>query len=212
MNVHIRKLAFAMALAAGCMSSGSQSRGTTEGTPTSSAEPQGSSGAQGSQASTGTQRPQSGTAGQEPLMEPGPAIKGHAEDQVVSGQVGRVSAFSLVIESDSRGSTTLEIVPETTIVVNGQDGTYAELQEGQPVRASYSEVEGHDVAVEIQVQGTRSGSAGSTSGGDLGTGSSGSGSSAPDSSSGPGSSGDTSPGSSTPGSSADPSGRVAPPQ
>jgi hypothetical protein len=103
---------------------------------------------QGSQASAG-QQGAAGGAAQDPLMEPGPQIKGHAEDRVVTGQLGEVSPHSVSIRSSQGTTTTLELVPETSIVVEGREGSYSDLQEGQPVRASYAKVEGHDVAVEI---------------------------------------------------------------
>jgi hypothetical protein len=91
-----------------------------------------------------------GAAG-DPLMRPGPDIKGHASDQVVSGDVTAVSASSVSIETDT-GTRVLEIAPETSITVDGEEATFAELAEGEPVRASYSEVEGRDVAVAIEVE------------------------------------------------------------
>ena len=42
-----------------------------------------------------------------------------------------------------------QVVPQTTVQVDGQDARSADLQEGQPVRASYTDSEGRDVAVEI---------------------------------------------------------------
>jgi hypothetical protein len=166
MNASMRKLALLLAVAAGCSTTGSGSRDTTAGTA-------GTGSTTGSQASTG------GSAGQDPLMQPGPAVKGHAEDRVVSGQVGQVSAGSLVVQSDQGDARLLEIVPETAVTLDGREATYAELQQGQPVRASFSNVEGHDVAVEIHASSL----AGSSAGG-LGT----SGPGTPDASSGTGSS------------------------
>jgi hypothetical protein len=147
-------VAVALALAMGCKSTSSQSSGTTSAT--SPTEP---SASQGSQASTGAQRPESGAAGQDPLMKPGPAVKGHAADHVVAGKLGQVSAYALVVQSDQGGVRILEIVPETSIMLNDEDASYADLQEGQPIRASFANVEGHDVAVEIHVYGSGSSAA-----------------------------------------------------
>lgn len=171
MNFRISGLAVALAaLALACASTESQSRETGA----MSTEP-GSSSRQGSQASAG-QQGSAGSAAQDPLMEPGPQIKSHAEDEVVTGQLGQVSPHSVSIQSSQGTTKTLEIVPETSIVVEGREGTYADLQEGQPVRASYAMVEGHEVAVEIHAG---VGTGGRSSG--MGTGTSGdqSGSSAP---------------------------------
>jgi hypothetical protein len=185
----MRKLAIVLALAAGCASTESQSRGTSGGTSAADTS-------EGSQTTAGTQR---GT-GQDPLMEPGPAVKGHAEDRTVSGQVSQVSGSSLVVQSDLGDSRTLQIAPETAISVDGLDASRSDLREGQSVRASYSNVEGRDVAVEIHAASSGaapgSGAAGSTSPGtSTGTSpstspdtSTGTGSSSPDSSTGTGSS------------------------
>jgi hypothetical protein len=156
MNLRTVGVAVAVVLAMACKTSGSNASG---GTRTSSAgEP------------SSTQSPPSGaTAGQDPLMQPGPDIKGHASDQVVSGSVGRVSSHEVAIVSDLGDTVVLEVVPETAITIEGMDADSADLQEGQPVRASFNNVEGQDVAVEIRALPSSSrGSSGS-----LGTGSSG---------------------------------------
>jgi hypothetical protein len=44
----------------------------------------------------------------------------------------------------------LEIVPETAITVEGREATQLELREGQPVHASFNDLDGKEVAVEIQ--------------------------------------------------------------
>jgi hypothetical protein len=83
-------------------------------------------------------------------MKPGPAVKGHASDHVVSGAIDRVSAQGVAIVSDRGEVVAIEIVPETSIIVDGRDATHLELKEGQPVRASFNDVEGKEIAVEIQ--------------------------------------------------------------
>jgi hypothetical protein len=148
MNFRVGGLAAGLAFSIACASTGSQSSGTGAMSSTEPGERR-----QGSQAS----------AGQDPIMQPGPQVKGHAEDQVITGQLGQVSPHSVSIQSSQGDTTTLELVPETSILVEGRDGTYADLQEGQPVRASYATVEGHDVAVEIHAgvgMGSASGQAG----------------------------------------------------
>jgi hypothetical protein len=104
---------------------------------------------------SGTQQPpatagRAGTGGQDPLMEPGPTIKGHASDQVVSGEILEVSGNSLTIDAQAGAARVLDVAPETSITVDGQEATLADLEEGQPVRASFNEVAGRDVAVEIR--------------------------------------------------------------
>ena len=58
---------------------------------------------------------------------------------------------------------TLELVPQTMVKVDGQDATRTELKEGQEVRASFNQVEGRDVAVQIEArEATGTGGSGST--------------------------------------------------
>jgi hypothetical protein len=78
-------------------------------------------------------------------------VKGHASDEVVAGEIGAVTGTSVAIET-APGTRVLEIAPETSITVDGEEATVAELEEGQPVRASFSAVQGRDVAVEIEVE------------------------------------------------------------
>lgn len=134
MHVRILALAFPLVLGvAGCQTSSKQS----EGRPTASAPGSGSE-------TSGASAPR------DPMVRPGPSVKGHAEDKVVDGRISRVSGGSLSIESDRGETRILELAPQTLIRVNGQDASHADLQEGQPVRASYSEVEGRNVAVEVR--------------------------------------------------------------
>ncbi|HET8538375.1 MAG TPA: hypothetical protein VFL83_00755 [Anaeromyxobacter sp.] len=69
----------------------------------------------------------------------------------------------MTIKSDMGDEKTLSVVPETSVMVDGREAQTAELQEGQPVRASFGEVEGKDVAVEIRAGADASGSSGSGS-------------------------------------------------
>ncbi len=171
----LRAIAFAvpLVLGAACAHGSSQSAGASTGA--ASADGQGQS--QGGQvagteqpqqpSSTGAQAPGSagagtssspsssdaqaaGRAAQDPIMHPGPPVKAHAEDQVVRGVISDVSEDTVSIESDLGVTRTLTIVPQTTIRVNGEDASYDDLSEGQPVRAAFSDVEGEDVAVEIR--------------------------------------------------------------
>ncbi len=194
--MRVRVIALAVPLAVGvgmgCSTSRSQARGSGSEPSASSSAPSSdtsSTTAQGSTASSGAQGSQ---GARDPLMKPGPAIKAHASDDIVSGEIGDVSSDQVSIQSAQGETKTLEIVPQTSITLNGRDATYAELEEGQQVRASFNQVEGRDVAVEIQIGAAPSDAA---SGAAQGTGSTESGSpgaSSPDSSSTPGGSSDTS--------------------
>lgn len=97
----------------------------------------------------------------DPMMQPGPAVQGHAGDRVVVGRVASAGQDSVSISTDSGDTRTLRIVPETTVQLNGQDVSGAELQEGLPVRASFDQVSGEDVAVQVWA-GTPPAGAGST--------------------------------------------------
>jgi hypothetical protein len=118
-------------------------------------------------------------------MEPGPAIKGHASDRIVSGKIDEVSGTSLTISSHLGDRKVLKVAPETSITIDGMDGSLADVEEGQPVRASYNQADGQDVAVAIEVGkepsatepkelgGTSGSTSGSGSTSDLGSGSGG---------------------------------------
>jgi hypothetical protein len=160
MNARLIGTAIAVVLAmVGCKTAGSQS---SSGGSAQSSSTEASTEQQGSQASSaGQEGSQPGTAAQDPLMQPGPAVKGHASDRVVSGAIATVSPFSVSIVSDQGETKTLEIVPETAITVEGTEASSTELEEGQPVRASFNEVDGQEVAVEIQVLPATGGATGS---------------------------------------------------
>jgi Cu/Ag efflux protein CusF len=87
----------------------------------------------------------------------------HSDDQTVTGKVTRVSERSVAIKSDMGEEKTLDLVPQTMVKVDGQDATRTELKEGQEVRASFNQVEGRDVAVQIEArEATSTGGSGST--------------------------------------------------
>jgi hypothetical protein len=136
MNVRAMGVAAALVLLAACRTS------STAQAP--------ASGTQEPRATAGTP---SGAAGQDPLMEPGPEIKGHASDQVVSGEILEVTGSSLTIDAQAGAARVLEVAPETSITVDGQEATLGDLEEGQPVRASFNEVAGRNVAVQIEASG-----------------------------------------------------------
>ncbi len=77
------------------------------------------------------------------------ALEGHAADQVLSGKLTQVTGQSLSIRPDQGEERTLQIAPRTIVTVDGEEATLLDLQEGQDVRASFSTVDGRDVAVRI---------------------------------------------------------------
>lgn len=100
---------------------------------------------------SGTAAGTTGDVTRDPIMEPGEAAKGHADDQLVSGKLSRVTRRTVVIDADTGDQRTLYLAPETSFVIDGQDARRTDLQQGQDVRASFSNVEGRDIAVEIHV-------------------------------------------------------------
>jgi len=100
-------------------------------------------------------------------------MKGHASDEVVTGKVTKISTREIDIEKSGGEKTTLRIVPETLVTVDGRDAKASQLKEGQEVRASYNEVDGKETAVRIEA-GIPS-STGTGSSGSMGSGSTGSG-------------------------------------
>lgn len=100
-----------------------------------------------SERSSGEQREAQAAA--EPMFRPGPAVKGHASDEVVSGRIAGAQGGSISILTDQGTTETLQIAPETSVQVDGQDAAGTVLSEGLPVRASYNEVQGEKIAVEI---------------------------------------------------------------
>jgi hypothetical protein len=113
------------------------------------------------------------SGGHDPMMHPGDSVKAHASDKIVSGRISKVSRDRVAIESSQGQKKTLQLVPETAILIDGQDAQRNELKEGQEVRASYNNVEGKDVAVQIEAGqhgssgSSGTGSSGSTHGGSM---------------------------------------------
>lgn len=135
----------------------------------------GSSSSMGSSSSTGASASSSDVT-RDPIMERGDPAKAHADDTVVSGKIAKLTHRQLVIQTDAGERKSLSIVPQTEFQVDGKDAHRADLKEGQDVRASFSQVDGKDVAVKVRA-GHGLGSSGSW----------GSGSSSGSSSYGPGS-------------------------
>jgi hypothetical protein len=144
------------------------------------------------------QQPQASGTGdvtQDPIMQPGPRVQGHAGDELVAGRITEVTNDTVSVRTAQGDTKTLQIVPETEIQLDGQDASAADLGEGQPVRASFDLVDGQQVAVKVHAGAPGAGQGGTASGAppatepmqpppDQGTGQ-GTGSSATDSSSPP---------------------------
>jgi hypothetical protein len=163
-----RSLALAVPLAVGIActhQTGAMSRPSDENRQAAAQEQQGQQQAAGGGAATGRR---------DPLMQPGPAVQGHAEDQIVNGRVAAATDSSVTIETEQGDKRTLQIVPQTTVQLDGQDASGADLAEGVPVRASFDTVDGQEVAVKVQAGDTGTGNAASqgtgSSAGDQGTG------------------------------------------
>lgn len=167
MNVRAVALAVPLALGMACMH--------TQGT-----------GAMGSAstAAPSAQQPQAaaGAATQDPIMQPGPLVQGHAGDEIVAGRITDVGVDTVSIETEQGGTRTLQVVPQTAIEIDGQDASVQDLAQGQPVRASFDVVDGQGVAVKIHAreftapqggptdQGSTPGSSGGGTGGARGEG------------------------------------------
>lgn len=98
---------------------------------------------------TGSSASSDSSSSQGTLAEPGEEIKGHASDEVITGRIAKVSRRSISIAADTGEEKTLQLAPETTVVIDGQEAQRSQLQEGQEVRASFNQVYGRDVAVEV---------------------------------------------------------------
>jgi hypothetical protein len=104
-------------------------------------------------------------------MQPGLAIQGHGEDQIVAGRVAAATASEVTIQTPQGDNRTLQIVPETLVQIDGQDASSQALAEGQAIRASFDVVDGQEVAVKIRAGGSEA-AASQAPRSDLGTGSS----------------------------------------
>lgn len=161
MNVRAIALAVPLALGLACQTTSKQGSAGTATAPQPEPSDQQASGApqppdrqqpaDQQQAGTGEQ---AGAAQQDlpsadPVIRPGPSIQGHAEDETVAGHIAEVSADELVIDTES-GQARLQVVPETSIELDGMEASVEDLLEGQPVRASYDTVDGQEIAVKIR--------------------------------------------------------------
>jgi hypothetical protein len=122
------------------------STGADTGSTATGTEP--SAGTMGGSSEHGHMGSEHGAAGSSGAMGD---MKGHGDDQTVSGRVSKASGKSLSITSAQGGSKTLRIVPETVVTVNGKTAKPSQVKPGQPVRASYMEHDGENVAVRIDV-------------------------------------------------------------
>jgi hypothetical protein len=74
---------------------------------------------------------------------------GHAGDKMVRGRLSAVSGDEITIRSRA-GEQKLKIVPQTVFTLNGKEAQRSQLKEGLPVRASFMEHGGEQVAVRIE--------------------------------------------------------------
>lgn len=107
-----------------------------------------------SQAQTDTTGEDRGTAAADMSGTSQDRLRGHSDDQTVTGRVTDVTAHSISIESGEGAAKTLHIVPQTVVTIDGRDARPDEIQQGQEVRASYNTQEGRDVAVRIVSEGS----------------------------------------------------------
>ena len=134
----------------GSGSTASGSTGTSGSTDTpGSSEPMGSSGS----GPGGTAEPGAGPMGGGPSDhgQMGSDAGAAGSPGAMVGRISKVSGKSLSIKSAQGESKTLKIVPETVVTVNGKTVKPSQIKAGRPVRASYNEQDGQDVAVRIDV-------------------------------------------------------------
>ncbi len=103
-----------------------------------------------------------GTAHDPLMVQDHQPIKAHASDKVLSGTISTAGSHSISVKSDDGRTTTLVIVPETSITKNGEDVQRSMLHEGDQIHASYNEMQGDDIAVVIEITPSDTGSSGST--------------------------------------------------
>jgi Cu/Ag efflux protein CusF len=102
----------------------------------------------GAAGAAGTMGSSSGTMSGD--MPAGGDLKAHESDDMVSGTVQKVSKKSIAIQGTGGQMTSLQLVPETLVTVDGQDAKPTQLREGQEVRASFNTVGGKQTAVKIE--------------------------------------------------------------
>jgi hypothetical protein len=76
-------------------------------------------------------------------------VRDHAGDKIVRGRLSAVSADEITILSGS-SEQKLKIVPQTALTLDGKEVQRSELKEGLPVRASFLEHGGEQIAVRIE--------------------------------------------------------------
>ena len=137
-------------VAAGSASGGTE--GSQTGTETGSSEPQ-----QGNPMGSGGS---SETMGTDKSAEPASMgsqadsgmMSGHGDDEMVTGKLSKVSADRITIAPKGGGEAKiLKIVKETVVTMNGKTAKPSQLKQGQNVHASYSEQDGDEIAVKIDV-------------------------------------------------------------
>jgi hypothetical protein len=137
-------------LAAGSASSAPEGSQTSTGM--GSSEPQQGSpmGSGGSSESMGTDK--SAEPGSMVSQADSGMMSGHGNDEMVTGKLSKVNAEQITIAPKGGGEAkTLKLVKETVVTVNGKTAKPSQLKQGQNVHASYSEQDGDEIAVKIDV-------------------------------------------------------------
>ena len=66
--------------------------------------------------------------------------------------IGKIANLDTASQSLEIGSVTLKVDPTTTVLMDCQPASMAELKEGAPVKAAYEERDGRKVATVIEVR------------------------------------------------------------
>jgi hypothetical protein len=76
-------------------------------------------------------------------------LAAHSDDQIVTGKITRLTPQSVTISTPDGQDKVLDVVPQTSVLVDGKDADRTALVEGLPARAAFSNDGDRDVAVTI---------------------------------------------------------------
>ena len=79
----------------------------------------------------------------------GDASAAGATGRMVAGKIAAVDTQSLAIDTPEGNRATLQLGPQTTFQVDGRQAQRTDLQEGQPVRASFDAVGGQGMVARV---------------------------------------------------------------
>ncbi|MDY7232210.1 hypothetical protein [Hyalangium rubrum] len=101
------------------------------------------------------QSPQAAEQASEPAQQPMaqaplPSTPSQGE-QLIIGEVLTASEREVMVSVRGEPQLRLQVGPSTQIIVDGQQGRAADIQEGSQVRASYRDTQGEPTAVRIEV-------------------------------------------------------------